>query len=82
MSEIARTRRRRFTGEVVSVAGAKSVMVAVRKRVQHRLYRKYITRICRYMAHDESAKLTVGDQVTIEECRPMSARKRWRVVQS
>jgi small subunit ribosomal protein S17 len=80
--QVVNKTRRRFTGEVTSVSGAKSVVVAVKKRVLHALYRKYLNRTLRYMAHDEASTCGVGDTVVIEECRPMSARKRWRVVKT
>lgn len=73
-------RRRQFNGRVVSVAGEKSVVVEVERRFKHRTYHKYVTRATKYMAHDEQSNCVVGDTVRIEECRPMSARKRWRVV--
>lgn len=72
--------QRTFVGKVASVSGAKSVLVEVARRYEHRLYHKVVTRKTRYMAHDEASVCSVGDQVEIEECRPMSARKRWRVV--
>ena len=75
-------RRRRFTGHVASVAGAETVMVEVSKRVLHRVYKKFITKRVKYMAHDQAGGCGVGDLVTIEECRPLSARKRWRVVKT
>jgi len=75
-----RGRKRQFEGTVISVAGQKSIVVQVSKRFMHRTYRKYITRMTKYMAHDEQAGCAVGDTVRIEECRPMSAMKRWRVV--
>jgi small subunit ribosomal protein S17 len=65
---------------VTSVAGAKTVVVEVHKRMIHRTYGKYIDRVVKYMAHDEASACHVGDHVEIEECRPMSARKRWRVL--
>jgi small subunit ribosomal protein S17 len=74
-------RKRQFTGLVTSVSGQKSIVVEVRRRVLHRVYRKYLLKRARYMAHDEKGACGVGDQVRIEECRPLSARKRWRVVQ-
>jgi small subunit ribosomal protein S17 len=73
---------RTFVGKVTSVSGAKSVIVEVARRFEHRLYHKVVTRKTRYMAHDEASTCTVGDHVEIEECRPMSARKRWRVVKT
>jgi len=72
--------RKRLIGLVTSVAGKKSVVVSVKKRVQHALYRKYLDRTRRFMAHDEAGTCGVGDQVEIEESRPLSARKRWRVL--
>jgi small subunit ribosomal protein S17 len=72
--------KRRFNGTVASVAGEKSIVVVVERRFKHRLYHKYVTTAARYMAHDENCICKPGDQVLIEECRPMSARKRWRVV--
>ena len=75
-------RKRRFSGRVASVAGAKTVVVSVSKRTLHQTYRKYITRTTKYMAHDEAGQCGLGDLVQIEECRPMSARKRWRVVKT
>ncbi len=77
-----KSRRRRMVGVVTSVAGAKSVVVAVTRRVQHPLYRKYLDRTRRYMAHDEAGVCGVGDRVQIEESRPLSARKRWRVIRT
>jgi len=82
MEQQNNTRRRlQFVGCVASVAGAKSVTVEVNKKVLHRTYRKYITRTCKYMAHDENQTCGVGDIVRIEESRPLSARKHWRVVE-
>ncbi|HNZ02618.1 MAG TPA: 30S ribosomal protein S17 [Myxococcota bacterium] len=72
--------KRQFTGTVASVAGVKSVVVVVERRFKHRTYHKFITTSARYMAHDENSVCKPGDAVVIEECRPMSARKRWRVV--
>ena len=72
--------KRSFTGTVASVAGEKSVVVVVERRFKHRTYHKYITTAARYMAHDENNVCKAGDLVQIEECRPMSARKRWRVI--
>jgi len=59
----------------------KSVMVAVNRQVPHRLYKKYVRRTHKFMAHDEENKCNVGDKVEIEETRPMSRRKRWVVRQ-
>jgi small subunit ribosomal protein S17 len=73
-------RKRQVTGTVTSVSGLKSIVVAVSRRYEHPKFHKYITRVTKYMAHDEHSKAAVGDTVVIEESRPLSARKRWRVV--
>ncbi len=64
-------------GRVVSNGMNKSVMVAVDRLFQHALYGKTIRRTSKFMAHDEENECQVGDQVKIEETRPMSKRKRW-----
>ena len=72
--------RRRLTGRVVSDKMAKTVTVLVERKVKHALYGKYITRSRKYHAHDENNDYHPGDLVTIEECRPLSKTKAWRVV--
>jgi len=57
----------------------KSVIVEVSRTVLHPLYQKYVRKRTRFMAHDESNLLKVGDRVRIVESRPLSRRKRWRV---
>jgi len=73
------SRRRTFEGEVVKDGMNKTITVLVRKKVLHSLYKKYYTRRYRYMAHDPENACHVGDIVRIEECRPISKRKHWRV---
>jgi len=68
-------------GVVVSKMGAKSVVVEVTYRERHPVYGKVIVRRKKYHAHDESDALQVGAAVTIAETRPLSATKRWRVVE-
>ncbi len=70
---------RTMTGRVVSDKMAKTVTVAVERRVAHPLYGKVITRTKKYHAHDEANACKAGDLVTIEECRPLSRTKTWRV---
>ncbi|PLV55644.1 30S ribosomal protein S17 [Thermotoga sp. SG1] len=72
--------RKRMIGVVVSDKMDKTVVVAVEKHVQHPLYKKYIKRTKKYHAHDEKNECKVGDVVEIEETRPLSRTKRWRVV--
>jgi small subunit ribosomal protein S17 len=78
MSDISKTRKTR-QGSVVSNAMEKSVVVLVERKVRHKLYGKFIRRRVKYIAHDPSNECNVGDTVLIEECRPLSKRKRWRV---
>ena len=67
-------------GVVVSDKMDKSVVVNVERRTQHPLYKKYIRRSKKYVAHDESNSCKEGDVVQIQECRPISKRKNWEVV--
>ena len=73
--------RKTREGTVVSDKMEKTVVVAVETHLRHRLYRKIIRRIKRYMAHDEAGDCRLGDRVRIVESRPLSHRKRWRVVE-
>lgn len=66
-------------GVVLSSAADKSVVVKVENLVMHPLYRKFIRTTSKFMAHDEENSCNTGDRVLIEECRPLSKRKRWRV---
>jgi small subunit ribosomal protein S17 len=68
-------------GRVVSDAMDKTVVVEVRRRTTHPLYRKTINRTEKLVAHDEQNAVRVGDQVRVAETRPLSKRKRWRVVE-
>jgi len=70
---------RQLTGRVVSDKMDRTVTVLVERRVTHPLYGKIITRSKKYHAHDETNECKEGDLVTIEECRPISRTKNWRV---
>ncbi len=72
--------RRVLQGIVVSDGMEKSVVVKVERKIKHPLYKKYIRRSKKYMAHDEDNSVKVGDRVSIRECRPLSKRKFWEVV--
>ena len=72
--------RRVLQGQVVSDKGDKTVTVLVERRVMHPVYKKIIKRTKRYHAHDDANECSVGDVVRIEECRPISKTKTWRVV--
>ena len=72
--------RKRLTGEVVSNAMDKTVVVKVVRISEHPLYGKKVKKVRRFPAHDENKICAVGDRVVIEETRPLSKTKRWRVV--
>jgi small subunit ribosomal protein S17 len=76
-----RARRKVRIGKVVSNKMLKSIIVAVERQVAHALYKKYFRRTTKLMAHDEKQEAGIGDTVKIMETRPMSARKRWRLVE-
>jgi small subunit ribosomal protein S17 len=80
-SATARTRRKTRIGRVVSDKMSKSIVVRSEAQKAHRYYGKITARSTRYMAHDEKNEAKVGDLVRITETRPMSARKRWRLVE-
>jgi small subunit ribosomal protein S17 len=68
-------------GRVVSDKMAKTIVIRVEERRLHPLYRKYIRRHFKFHAHDPAGEAAMGDLVRIEECRPLSRRKRWRLVE-
>jgi small subunit ribosomal protein S17 len=73
-------RRRRLIGTVVSTKMTKTVSVRVDRTVVHPKYGKRYAVSAKYLAHNESPDIQSGDKVVIEETRPLSALKRWRVV--
>src|SRR5687767_4211501 len=75
-----RGNRSQKVGTVASDKMTNTVVVRVDRLVRHRKYRRYVRRTSKFMAHDELGA-TVGDKVRIVETRPMSARKRWRVIE-
>ena len=76
-----RQQRKSMIGRVVSDKMEKTVIVTVETLKRHRLYGKTIRSVKRYMAHDEESVSHSGDLVRIEETRPLSREKRWRVVE-
>jgi small subunit ribosomal protein S17 len=76
-----RARRKTAQGLVVSDKMEKTVVVAVEDRVKHALYGKVLRRTERLKAHDEQNQCGIGDRVLLMETRPLSATKRWRVVE-
>lgn len=76
-----RNLRKVRVGEVVSNKMEKSIVVAIERRISHPLYKKYFKKTTKLMAHDEKNECTVGDVVKIMETRPLSKRKKWRLVE-
>ncbi len=72
--------RRVMQGVVVSDKMDKTVVVKIERRVMNPIYKKYVRQSKRYLAHDESNEVRVGDVVRIRECRPLSRRKCWEVL--
>lgn len=76
-----RPARKVRTGYVVGDKMQKTIVVAVEDRVKHRLYGKVMRRTVRLKAHDENNEAGIGDRVRIMETRPLSATKRWRLLE-
>lgn len=72
---------RTMSGKVISNKMDKTVTVLVERRLMHPLYGKFITRSKKYHAHDEVNEYSVGDIVLLEECRPLSKTKNWKVIE-
>lgn len=72
--------RRVLEGQVVSDKMDKTVTVLVERRVMHPMYKKFVRSTSKFAAHDETNAFKVGDKVQIEECRPISKNKSWRVI--
>jgi small subunit ribosomal protein S17 len=77
---LARGNRKERIGEVISNKMAKTIVVRVERRFPHPKFKKVITGYKKFYAHDEKAEAKVGDRVRIEETRPLSKTKRWRLV--
>jgi len=71
--------KRQVTGTIVSNKMDKTVVVVVERLVKHPLYKKFIRRQHKYMAHDKDNECQIGDRVLITQSRPLSKTKRWRV---
>lgn len=79
--ETTRNFRKERIGKVVSNKMQKSITVAVDRKVKHPIYGKFVNRTTKLMAHDEDNTANIGDTVRIMETRPMSKKKRWRLVE-
>ena len=77
----ARGHRKQRVGEVISNKMAKTIVVRVERRFPHPRLRKVLTAYTKFYAHDEKSEAKVGDQVRIEETRPLSKIKRWRLME-
>ncbi|MEI7811426.1 MAG: 30S ribosomal protein S17 [Ignavibacteria bacterium] len=73
--------RKSRIGYVVSNKMDKSIIVAIERKVAHPLYKKYFKKTTKLMAHDQNNDCNIGDLVKIMETRPLSARKKWRLIQ-
>ena len=73
--------RKQRVGYVVSNKMEKSISVSVERRLKHPMYGKFVKKNKKFLAHDEQNECQIGDLVRIEETRPLSARKRWRLVE-
>ena len=78
---LKRGRRKTRIGKVVSNKMDKSIIVAIERRIMHPIYKKYFKKTTKFMAHDQNNVASIGDTVKIMETRPLSARKRWRLVE-
>src|SRR5881396_3518853 len=76
-----RGNRKERLGEVISSKMAKTIIVRVERRFPHPKYKKVVTGYKKFYAHDEKSEAKVGDRVRIEETRPLSKTKRWRLVE-
>jgi small subunit ribosomal protein S17 len=78
---VERGHKKERVGEVVSNKMAKTIVVRVERRFPHPRFRKVVTAFKKFYAHDEKGEAKVGDKVRIQECRPLSKTKRWRLVE-
>lgn len=80
-TEAARGKRKERVGEVVSNKMTKTIVVRVERRFPHPRYKKIVTAFKKFYAHDEKSEAKIGDRVRIEETRPLSKTKCWRLVE-
>jgi small subunit ribosomal protein S17 len=76
-----RSHRKVRVGVVTSAKMQKSIVVSIERLVRHPLYKKYMRKTTTLMAHDEKSEAKLGDTVRVMETRPISSRKRWRLVE-
>jgi len=80
-TETKRTHRKERVGEVISDKMTKTIIVRVERRFQHPQFKKVVTSYSKFYAHDDKEEANVGDRVRIEETRPLSKTKSWRLVE-
>jgi small subunit ribosomal protein S17 len=80
-SAMERNIRKERIGVVVSNKMDKSIVVAIKRKVKHPIYGKFVNRTKKLMAHDEENSCNVGDTVRISESRPLSKNKAWRLIE-
>ena len=80
-SAAERSRKKSWIGKVVSDKMDKAIVIAVERRVQHPVYKKYFKKTTRLMVHDQNNEAGVGDIVKVAECRPLSKKKSCRLVE-
>jgi small subunit ribosomal protein S17 len=68
-------------GIVISNKMQKTIVVKIENRYSHPMYAKTLIKTKKYLAHDELEQCNIGDQVLVQECRPLSKRKRWKLVE-
>lgn len=76
-----RGHKKERVGEVISNKMTKTIVVRVQRRFPHPEFKKVVTQYSKFYAHDEKSVAKVGDLVRIQECRPLSKMKRWRLVE-
>jgi small subunit ribosomal protein S17 len=80
-SQNPRTQRKERVGSVISDKMNKTIVVRVERRLQHPRFKKVVTRYKKFYAHDEQRQARLGDRVRIQETRPLSKTKSWRLVE-
>ncbi|MBF9251907.1 30S ribosomal protein S17 [Pontibacter sp. 172403-2] len=81
MNENERNLRKERSGKVVSNKMDKSITVLIESRMKHPMYGKFVSKSTKFMAHDEKNECNIGDYVRIQETRPLSKNKNWRLVE-
>ncbi|MBI2794242.1 MAG: 30S ribosomal protein S17 [Ignavibacteria bacterium] len=76
-----KSRKKVRTGKVISNKADKTIVVSIERQVAHPIYKRYFKQTKKIMAHDEMNECYIGDTVRVVESRPLSARKRWRLVE-